>query len=199
MNGAYEYAESFRDLVQSKKNYFNPSFAFNISDDTQIIVEADYLYNYFTPDFGIGSITDNSTGISTLATQIDRRTFFRPIGNIQEVQQATTDVIVNHKFNDKWTINSVIAYQNYTRDYFSTERVQWAYNSAANNFNPNWSRPIGRSYNEQNYTSAQINVNGEFKTGKIVHKILIGADGDLGQADTYAYKIDATTPELFYT
>lgn len=198
MNGAYEYAESFRDLVQSKKNYFNPSFAFNISDDTQIIVEADYLYNYFTPDFGIGSITDNSTGISTLATQIDRRTFFGTNWQYQEVQQATTDVIVNHKFNDKWTINSVIAYQNYTRDYFSTERVQWAYNSAANNFNPSWSRPIGRSYNEQNYTSAQINVNGEFKTGKIVHKILIGADGDLGQADTYAYKIDATTPVVLY-
>ncbi|MFP3577904.1 hypothetical protein, partial [Brevibacillus sp. SIMBA_040] len=80
-----------------------------------------------------------------------------------------------------------------TKDYFSTERVQWAFDSSKNNLNPSWSRPLGRSYNEQNYTSLQINVNGEFNTGSINHKVLIGTDGDYGQADTYAYKIDANT------
>jgi iron complex outermembrane receptor protein len=40
-----EYAESFRDVVQSEKYYFNPSFLFNLSDKSQLIVEADYLKN----------------------------------------------------------------------------------------------------------------------------------------------------------
>lgn len=41
VNGTYEYAESFRDVVQSEKYYFNPSFLFNLSDKSQLIVEAD--------------------------------------------------------------------------------------------------------------------------------------------------------------
>jgi len=198
VNGAYEYAESFRDLVESKKNYFNPSFAFNISDDTQLIVEGDYLYHTFTPDFGIGSVTDNATGISRLATEVSRNQFFGTNWQYQTNQQATTDIILNHQFSKRWALNAVASYQNYTKDYFSTERVQWAYDSSKNNFDPTWSRPLGRNYNEQNYTSLQINVNGEFNTGSFNHKVLLGTDGDYGQADTYAYKIDANTPVVLY-
>lgn len=198
VNGAYEYAESFRDLVESKKNYFNPSFVFNLSDKTQLIVEGDYLYHTFTPDFGIGSVTDNATGVSRLATEVSRNQFFGTNWQYQTNQQATTDIILNHQFNKAWSLNAVASYQNYTKDYFSTERVQWLYDSSKNNFNPSWSRPLGRSYNEQNYTSLQINVNGEFNTGSFNHKVLLGTDGDYGQADTYAYKIDANTPVVLY-
>ncbi len=198
VNGAYEYAESFRDLVESKKNYFNPSFAFNISDNTQLIVEADYLYQTFTPDFGIGSVTDNATGVSRLATEIRRNQFLGTNWQYQTNQQATTDVVLNHQFNKQWSLNAVASYQNYTKDYFSTERIQWMYDSSKNNFNPSWSRSLGRNYTEQNYTSLQINVNGEFNTGSFNHKVLLGTDGDYGQADTYAYKIDASTPVVLY-
>lgn len=193
VNGAYEYAESFRDLIQSKKNYFNPSFVFNLSENTQLIVEGDYLYHNFTPDFGIGSVTDNATGVSRLATEIGRNQFFGANWQYQTNQQASTDVILNHKFNNNWALNAVASYQNYTKDYFSTERIQWAYNSKNNNFNPSWTRPVGRTYNEQNYTSLQINLNGEFRTGNIVHKLLVGTDGDYGQADSYTFKLSSTT------
>ncbi|MBK1897949.1 TonB-dependent siderophore receptor [Chryseobacterium paridis] len=194
VNGTYEYAESFRDHVESKKNYFNPSFVFNLSENTQLIVEGDYLYHTFTPDFGIGSIVDEATGISRLATEVNRKQFFGTNWQYQTNQQATTDVVLNHKINNKWALNAVASYQNYTKDYFSTERVQWTYNSSVNNSNPTWSRPLGRNYTEQNYTSMQINLNGEFNTGRLNHKVLFGTDGDYGVADTYAYKIDSNTP-----
>jgi iron complex outermembrane receptor protein len=192
VNGTYEYAESFRDLVESKKNYFNPSFVFNLSENTQLIVEGDYLHHTFTPDFGIGSVTDNATGISRLATEIGRNQFLGANWQYQTNQQATTDVILNHKINNNWSLNAVASYQNYTKDYFSTERVQWTYNSN-NNLNPTWNRPVGRTYNEQNYTSLQVNLNGEFKTGSLNHKILIGTDGDYGQADAISYKLTPAT------
>jgi iron complex outermembrane receptor protein len=187
VNGAYEYAESFRDLVESKKNYFNPSLLFNLSENTQLIVEGDYLYHTFTPDFGIGSVTDNATGVSRLATEIGRNQFLGTNWQYQTNQQATTDVILNHKINNNWSLNAVASYQNYTKDYFSTERVQWSYDSSKNNLNPTWTRQVGKSYTEQNYTSLQINLNGEFKTGRFNHKVLIGADGDYLQADATSY------------
>lgn len=186
VNGTYETAESFRDVVESQKHYFNPSFAFNIGENTQIIVEGDYLKHHFTPDFGVGSLTDFGTMISSLETGLNRNQFLGADWQYQTNQMATTDIIVNHQFNTNWYLNSVIAYQNYTKDYFSTERVQWFYNSTKQP-DRSWLRPLNRTYNEQNSGSIQLNLNGEFATGKIVHKMLVGADGDRGTADAYTY------------
>ncbi|WP_313503612.1 TonB-dependent siderophore receptor [Kaistella carnis] len=185
VNGAYETADSFRDVVESQKYYFNPSFAFNIGENSQIIVEADYLKNEFTPDFGIGSITnkDNSYSVNNL---LPRHAFVGADWQFQNVEQATTGITFNHQFNDVWTLNAVASYQNYTKDYFSTERVQWSYDDADR---LNWKRPVGRSYAEQNYTSLQVNVNGEIKTGSVNHKILVGTDGDYGTSDSYGYNL----------
>ncbi len=182
VNGAYEKANSFRDVVSSEKYYFNPSFAFNIGKNTQIIVEGDYLKNDFTPDFGLGTFeaTDKSYSLNTVSPI---NTFFGADWQFQNVQQASTDIILNHKLNEKWLLNAVVTYQNYTRDYFSTERTYWSENALGYR----WRRNLNRSYNEQNYTSAQVNLNGEFNTGKINHKILVGADADYLQSDTYTY------------
>lgn len=195
MNGAYEYAESFRDVVESTKYYFNPSFLFNLSPKSQLIVEADYLKNDFTPDFGIGSIENKDKSYS-LNTGIGRNVFFGTDWQYQNVQQVSTDVIFNHQFNENWSLNTIASYSNYTKDYFSTERVQWAYDKIQTN-RLSWARPFGKTYNEQNYTSAQVNLNGEFHTGKINHKVLMGLDADYNQADAYAYSVNAPANILF--
>ncbi|NML58922.1 TonB-dependent siderophore receptor [Chryseobacterium cheonjiense] len=183
VNGTYEYAESFRDVVQSEKYYFNPSFLFNLSDRSQLIVEADYLKNDFTPDFGIGSITKQDGLTYEMNNLLPRNAFLGTDWQFQNVEQVSTNTTFNHQFNERWSLNATASYQNYTKDYFSTERVQWGY--VSNRLS--WKRPLNRTYNEQNYTSAQVNLNGEFFTGKINHKVLFGADADYGAADSYTY------------
>ena len=185
INGAYEYAESFRDVVESTKYYFNPSFLFNLSEKSQLIIEADYLKNDLTPDFGIGSIVNNDMSYQ-LNTLLPRNAFLGADWQYQNVQQVSTNATFNHQFNQKWSLNTTASYQNYTKDYFSTERAQWSYEKTTNRLA--WAnRPLNRTYNEQNYTSVQANLNGEFNTGKINHKILMGADADYGVADSYTY------------
>lgn len=199
VNGAYENAESFRDVVESEKYYFNPSFLFNLSDKSQLIVEADYLKTNFTPDFGLGSITEKDQSYR-LNDTVSRNTFFGTDWQYQNVQQASTNVTFNHQFNERWSLNATASYQNYTKDYFSSERVQWIYDTKDTAVDPNrlsWKRPFGKTYNEQNYTSAQVNINGEFNTGKINHKVLIGADADYSQADAYAYSVTAPRNLLY--
>ncbi|WP_417431197.1 TonB-dependent siderophore receptor [Halpernia sp.] len=183
VDGSYETSESFRDVVKNKKYYFNPSFVFNIGENTQVIVEGDYLKNDFTPDFGLGTIK-NKDGTFKINDILDRSDFVGANWQYQNVQQTTTDVVVNHQFNDNWTLNAVLAYQNYIKDYYSTERLRWTYDS---NDRLSLERPLNRYYQEQNYTSAQFNFNGNFNTGKVKHQILIGTDGDFLQADTYGY------------
>ncbi|MBC7556458.1 MAG: TonB-dependent receptor [Chryseobacterium sp.] len=191
VDGAYEYSGSFRDVVTNKKYYFNPSFVFNLGKSTQIIVEGDYLKNDFTPDFGIGSIT-NKDGSYKLNDLLDRNAFVGANWQYQNVQQATSDIVINHQFSERWALNSVLSYQNYIKDYFSTERVQWSYDK---NDRLSWKRPLNRTYTEQNYTSAQININGNFNMGKIKHQILVGTDGDFLQADSYAFLNPTTGKE----
>lgn len=200
VNGAYEYAESFRDVVKSEKYYFNPSFLFNISPKSQLIIEADYLKNDFTPDFGLGAITNKDESYE-LNTRLPRNTFLGTDWQYQNVEQISTNATFNHQFNERWSLTAVASYQNYTKDYFSTERVQWGY--AKNSNDLSWNRPLNKTYNEQNYTSAQVNINGEFNTGKINHKVLIGADADYATADSYTYYdpsiTDPTKVSLFGT
>lgn len=185
MNGAYEYADSFRDNVESRKHYFNPSFAFNLSDNTQLIVEADYLKHHSTPDFGVGSLvfTDGSYAVNET---VPINTFFGMPGQYQDVQQLTSTVTLNSRLSRQWTLNVVGSYQNYTRDYFSTERVSWTFDK---NGIASYKRPLGRSYGENNYGSMQFNLNGDFETGRIRHKVLFGADGDYTKSDSYSYSI----------
>jgi iron complex outermembrane receptor protein len=196
VNGAYEHADSFRDVVKSEKYYFNPSFLFNLSEKSQLIVEADYLKNNFTPDFGIGSITNKDLSYSMVET-LPRNTFFGTDWQYQDVQQASTNVTFNHQINDKWTLNASASYQNYTKDYFSTERVQWGYATPAAT-RLSWTTPFNKTYNEQNYGSAQVNLNGEFNTGKINHKVLIGTDADYGQSDAYTYTLKNVPTNVLY-
>ena len=189
VNGAFETAQSFRDVVESKKYYFNPSLLFNIGERSQLIVEGDYLSNEFTPDFGIGAI-ENRDKSYALNTLLPRNAFLGTDWQFQNVEQATAGITFNHQFTDRWFLNAVASYQNYTKDYFSSERIVWTYDSANR---LKWNRPINRTYNENNYTSLQLNLNGEFNTGNVKHKILVGTDGDYGVADAYAYNLSQTT------
>ncbi|MCT2407572.1 TonB-dependent receptor [Chryseobacterium antibioticum] len=196
VNGAYEYAESFRDVVESEKYYFNPSFLFNLSPKSQLIVEADYLKNNFTPDFGIGSITNKDQSYS-MNNYVDRNTFFGTDWQYQNVEQTSTNVTFNHQLSTNWTLNAVASYQNYTKDYFSSERVQWVYDKKVDENRLTWTRPFNKTLNKTQYGSAQVNINGEFNTGKINHKVLIGADADYNQADAYAYNVAAPVNVLY--
>jgi len=186
VNGAFEDKGSFRDNITSQKYYFNPSFLFNISDKTQLIVEGDYLKNYFTPDFGIGTLVlDTKTSRSVINDLLDIRKNAGADFQYQNAQMATSTITLNHQINTNWNLNVVGSYQNYTKDFFGNERMQW-------NFQPNngsylWNRSLTKTYNEQNYGSLQANLNGEFKTGQVKHKLLFGADADYLQSDSYTY------------
>ena len=54
INGSFEKGNSFRDFVHSERSYINPSFLIKLSDKTELLLEADYIKDNRTPDFGAG-------------------------------------------------------------------------------------------------------------------------------------------------
>ena len=174
VNGTYESANSYRDVVKSKRYYVNPSFLFKLGKRTELLLQGDYLNHDFTPDFGIGSLNN------TVIADVPRSRFLGAAWSYAKTQQATASASLKHQINENWKINFSGSYQNYKRDYYSTERIQA--DSAGK-----WVRPLGRQNNAEDYYLAQLDVTGKFKTGGIEHTLLTGIDADRYYTTTYTY------------
>ena len=165
INGTFETAKSYRDVVASKRYYVNPSLLFKLGHKTDLLVQGDYLKHDFTPDFGIGTLNG-----FTIA-DVPRSRFMGAPWQYTHTQQITTSAELNHKLNDSWQLNAGLSYQNYHRDYFSIERIQA-------DATGKWKRPLGKFDNKEKYYTGQANLTGKFNTGKIHHNLLIGLDAD---------------------
>lgn len=174
MNGTYEFANSYRDVVKSKRYYVNPSFLFKIGKRTELLVQGDYLNHKFTPDFGIGSLNN------TIIAAVPRSRFLGAAWSYAKTQQLTASASLKHQLNENWKINFSGTYQHYKRDYYSTERIQADSNGI-------WSRPLGRQNTAENYYITQLDLTGKFKTGGIEHTFLAGIDVDRYYNTSYTF------------
>jgi iron complex outermembrane receptor protein len=174
VNGGYETQGSFRDVVTSKRYYINPSLLFNLGNQTQVLVQADYLNHKFTPDFGIGTY-DN-----TKIPNVPIHNFYGTPWQYAKTRQASATASVKHKINDEWTFNASASYQQYQRDYYSTERIQALANG-------DWARPLNKTKTKEQYYIAQAYLTGKFKTGSIIHTVLTGIDADRYFTQTNSY------------
>lgn len=165
VNGTYETSGSFRDQVSSKKYYVNPSLLFKLGKRTEIVAEGDYLYNNFTPDFGIGSINNKSI------PNVPRSRFMGTPWQYNKTTQATSTLTVRHQLSDNWKINASFSKQYYKRDYYGAERIQA-------DSTGKWARPLGRIYTTEKFHAGQVNLVGKFNTAQMEHNLLAGIDAD---------------------
>jgi len=184
VNGTYETSNSYRDEVSSKRYYINPSLLFKLSDKTDLILQGDYLYSNFTPDFGIGTIQSEPNEISDL----DRNVFLGTPWQYNKAGQTTASANLRHKFNDTWSLNATDAYQLFKRDYYSTERAQIQTNG-------DFYRPLNKIKSTENYYTAEVDLTGKFRTGHMSHTLLTGMDAERYLTSTYGF----TNPTTYDT
>ncbi|MCO4291729.1 TonB-dependent receptor [Solitalea sp. MAHUQ-68] len=175
----YEHSKSYRNSIESERIYVNPSILYKITNKTDVLVQGDYLNADLTPDFGIGTISNGET--SSIPTTIARNSTFNAPWAYNKAKQTTANATVNHQFNDIWKLNGQLSYQNFDRNYFSTERIQADRNG-------DWDRTLTRTKTNENYYTSQLNLTADTKTGKIEHKLLVGADAERYNNITYTFK-----------
>ena len=173
-NGSYENSESFRDYVTKERYYVNPSLLFKVSDKTEITLQADYLSDDWTPDFGTGSIGKE-------IADVPRNAYLGAKWSNGNTKQATASILVNHEFNKNWKLNFNSSFQDYDRESKGTERIQPAANG-------DWNRPYGRNKAVEQILANQISLQGNFKTGKIKHQLFTGIDTEISYADAYTFR-----------
>ena len=175
-NGSYENSESFRDYVTRERYYVNPSLLFKVSDKTEITLQADYLSDDWTPDFGTGSIGKE-------IADVPRNAYLGAKWSNGNTKQATASILVNHEFNKNWKLNFNSSFQDYDRESIGTERIQPNPDGSGD-----WKRPYGRNKAVEQIFANQISLQGNFKTGKIKHQLFTGIDTEISYADAYTFR-----------
>ena len=173
-NGSYENSESFRNNVTRERYYVNPSLLFKIGNKTEITLQADYLSDDWTPDFGTGSIGKE-------IADVPRNAFLGAKWSNGTTKQAATSILAIQQFNSNWRVNYNASFQNFDRDWIGTERIQPAING-------NWNRPLGRNKAVEQIFANQISIQGNFKTGNIKHQLFTGIDTENAYADAYTFR-----------
>ena len=199
---SYETGNSFRDNVNSERFYINPSFLFNLSKKTTLLVEADYLKDNRTPDFGI-------TTIDYKVVALPRSTFLNFDWATFDSKQESVSVTLNHQIDTNWQLKGILSYQGFTTNLLSSSRPNSGNltpTSSNNNLvqaNGDWVRGVQKVDTKQDYSFAEIDVTGNFNTGTIKHAMLFGADADSSNTGTLNYtainyfdKINIYNPNL---
>jgi iron complex outermembrane receptor protein len=177
--GTYENSESFRDVVKKERYYVNPSFLIKVSEKTEIILQGDYLNDDWTPDFGTAIIKKD-------IIDLPRNLYMGADWSNGKTKQATISGMVKHDFNSNWKLNFNTSFQDYSRIWKGTERIQPSDNG-------NWSRPLGQNRNEETIASEQLSIQGNFATSTIKHQLFTGTDFENAVAEAYTFTFTPST------
>ncbi len=178
LNGAFEKGDSFRKEVSSESFYFNPSFLVKFSKKTQLIVEGDFLKNRTTPDFGAGIINYE-------IVDIPRNRFTGVSWGYFDAKQASATATLTHELSSKWNLSLLSGTRYYDTDLFSNARPNASGGTVQTD--GSWRRNLQRSEVKDNYYIQQLDLKGNFNTGKIGHQVLVGADWERYKTKTTAY------------
>ena len=178
LNATYENAGSFRDVVKSERFYINPSVLVNAGKNTSVLVEADYLRDNRTPDYGIGAINYE-------IADVPRNRFLGVSWQNYQVTQKSLTLTAMHKFNSNWDLRVTGGAQGYENSLFSTARPTTIKPDGS------WNRNLQRTSGDETYLLGQVDLSGNFSTGSIKHNLLVGGDIDQYNTKSYGYRIYA--------
>lgn len=180
--GTYEHARSYRDQVKNRRAYVNPSFLYKLGKKTTILVQGDYLDANFTPDNGIGMLNLNIDAV----IPDSRSRFINTAWAYYKSKQASGSVNIDHTLNDQWKLNFIAGLQATDINAFGTGVP----NTIAKN--GDWARALARTKTSEDDYTVQLNLNGQFKTGRIKHQLLVGTDYVRVVTKSYGFRITSS-------
>lgn len=179
--GAYENDQSFRDHVTTVRNYINPSLLYKIGTSTNLLVQAEYLKANLTPDFGIGMLDSGRI----LPTTIPISRFHNVLWAYNNVEQKGGSVTLDHSFNEYWQLSFAGSLQKTDVDSYGAGFPNTV------NKTGDWNRTLTKAHSIENDATAQLNLNGKFKTGGIAHQFLMGTEFTRIETITDAFRISS--------
>ncbi|MDP0490762.1 MAG: TonB-dependent receptor [Verrucomicrobiota bacterium JB023] len=163
LNAHYDQLENHRDLYDGERFGVNPTFTFNLGADTDLRFSYEYADHDRFIDRGIPSFN------GSVAENLSDLTFGDSELNYNNLEAHVFRVALEHRFNEDWTgrVNAFYGtydkvYSNYySSDYDGADQVEI-------------DGYIDRTDRQRFATSGDVV--GEFFTGPLKHKVLLGAE-----------------------
>ncbi|MFP4592384.1 TonB-dependent siderophore receptor [uncultured Ralstonia sp.] len=110
LTGAVEDSGGFRNEYFLRRQAISPSFLFNLSPDSKLTVQFDYLHDRRIADQGVPSYHGRPV-------DVPRETFYGSAnaadGNIETTVKSVTGMF-DHRFNDQWSFHSAVRNYEYS-------------------------------------------------------------------------------------
>ncbi|MBI1836537.1 MAG: TonB-dependent siderophore receptor [Flavobacteriia bacterium] len=178
LNSTYLKSKSFRDQVKAERFYVNPSFIVKITPKLELLLEADYMNDNRTADFGVGAINYQ-------LIDIPRNTYLGTAWSTIKTEQRSFTNTLTYQVTKNWQLKSVTSIQDFKNDLFANTRP-----NASSQFiktDGTWIRGIQRTQIAETYGITQLDLTGRFNTGFLKHTLLVGADYDQYTSNTLAF------------
>jgi iron complex outermembrane receptor protein len=183
----YENSGSYRDNVKTERLYLTPSLLYKLSDKTSFLLETDFLKSNLTPDWGVGSIDSGRA----IPRNMSRSQFINTDWAYSHMNQYSGSLTIKHQFNNNWNLTAVAGAQSTAIDSYGSVQPN------AVTITGDWYRSLARANTTEDDFNAQLNLNGNFKTGGITHQLLIGTDAAKVLNFTNGYSIpDLVTKQV---
>ncbi|MEM8984190.1 MAG: TonB-dependent siderophore receptor [Pseudomonadota bacterium] len=168
--GFYEDAESFRETVETQKLGFYPSASWEITDNTKVTYELEYTEQEIPFDRGVAFTEE--FGFTP------RETFVGEPGDGPiETEVVGHQLELQHNFSDNWSLLGGFGFRD----------TSFTGNASETNFEGRQTlfldgRTVSRFFRfrdfESDYTVLRAELAGQFETGSVSHRLLVGADYD---------------------
>jgi iron complex outermembrane recepter protein len=186
LNGLYQSINSVRNLTQpNQKSFIAPTIAWKVGDKTDLSISAEYIDSNRPAEFGLPAV-----GTSVANVPRDR-IIGEPSDRVTN-QSLNIGYGLDHQFSDNWKLRNAFRYAS----------NQYAFNVVALPLRfDDTTNTVGRSFATQegqtkDYT-LQTNLTGEFATGDVKHKLLVGTDYVRREGRLFSRIGDPTNLDLF--
>ncbi|MEO0767845.1 MAG: TonB-dependent siderophore receptor [Cyanobacteria bacterium J06649_4] len=171
LNGVYDNSGSFRNFVDSERISIAPSVSIDFSTQTSLRLDGSFSSLETFPDSGIPAVGDRPADIPR------ERSINEPFSRF-ESEDLTLGYTLNHEFSDDWSFRNIFTYQSYrVPEFFGPLPLSLDETTGELERFPYRQRVNADSY------SLQADFTGEFNTGSIEHRLLIGTDFNYTRQD----------------
>jgi len=185
--GFHEDAGSFRDTVETLKYGASPSVALRLSESALLVYEMEYSHKEIPFDRGVVAI-DGQLGLIP-----ESRFLGEPGDGPLESDVLGHQIEFQYTFNEDWGFILGATVRDTTLEGFSTEaELTTARQQLLVDGQTLTRQRRFRNY-DATYSVLRGELNGEFMTGPIAHRILIGADTDRFENDQVFARARAPT------
>lgn len=167
--GFYEDAESFRNNVETQKQGFYPSVKWSISDQTSLSYELEYTAQEIPFDRGV--VFDDDFGFSPRELFVGEPI---PI----ETEALGHQVELAHEINDIWSFLGGFGFRSTSLEGNAFE-PQFGSRQTYSRDGETISRFFRSRDFDSDYTVLRGEFSGDFSTGNLRHRLIVGADYDI--------------------